>query len=266
MRSPLEISRAIQKENFIMEFSICTLVTRKGEYSEMLQSFLDAGFSENICEFLFVDNVSGNNYDAFEAVNLFLHQSKGKYVIICHQDILIDKDNYKDLKLLLTKLDQIDPTWGVCGNAGAAGPNHIVYHISYPDGLFMSKGNLPLKVTALDENFLLIKNEAYLKVSNDIQGFHLYATDLVLQAELSGYSSYVIPFNLTHKSRGNRDASFYSIRKTLIQKYNHYFRPRWIQTNSTVFYLSGSLLRLLSGNAVFLFFVRMVNGIKKRAK
>jgi hypothetical protein len=130
----------------------------------------------------------------------------------------------------------------------------------------MSKGNLPLKVTALDENFLLIKNEAYLKVSNDIQGFHLYATDLVLQAELSGYSSFVIPFNLTHKSRGNRYASFYSIRKTLIQKYNHYFRPRWIQTNSTVFYLSGSLLRLLSGNAVFLFFVRMVNGIKKRAK
>lgn len=259
-----DIASSIKISEYTFEFSICTLVTRKQEYNEMLKSFTDKGFSAVNSEFLFADNTEKNQFDAFTAINIFLKQAKGKYIIICHQDVLINKDGYIELKNNLEKLDSIDSNWGVCGNAGAAGPNHIVYHISYPDGTFMNKGNFPLKVTGLDENFLLVKNSANLKVSNNLKGFHLYGTDLVLQAELNGYSSYVIPFNLTHKSRGNRDADFFRIRKELIKKYNNFFRTRWVQTNSTVFHLSGSFLGKLSGNGLFLFFVRMFNGLKKR--
>lgn len=266
MNAALNLARSISLPVYKYEFSICTLVTRKAEYEEMLNSFLNSGFEEKSCEFLYADNTSANEFDAFSAINLFLREAQGKYIIICHQDVLINKDGMEDLKKCLIALDQKDPDWGICGNAGAAGPNHIVYHISYPDGTFMNKGNFPLKVSALDENFILVKNSALLKVSNHLKGFHLYATDLVLQAELNGYSSYVIPFNLTHKSRGNKDESFFVLRKALIQKYSHFFRPRWIQTNSTVFHLSGSFLGSLLGNPVSLFFVRMWNGIKKRAK
>lgn len=257
-------ARRIRESQFDLEFSICTLVTRKSEYLEMLQSFKNKGFSDQIAEFLYVDNSEHNEFDAFAAINLFLRQAKGKFVIICHQDVLTDKDDVNHLRNCLKNLDEIDPDWGICGNAGAAGPNHIVYHISYPDGTFMDKGAFPLKVSALDENFLLIKNKANLKVSSNLNGFHLYATELVLQAELNGFSSYVIPFNLTHKSRGNRDPSFYLIRKALIFKYNRFFRTRWVQTNSTVFHLSGSFLGRMCGNPVFLFLVRMWNGFKKR--
>ncbi|MFC4212093.1 hypothetical protein ACFOWA_12910 [Pedobacter lithocola] len=264
MSSILNIAKPINAPEHTLEFSICTLVTRKEEYNEMLQAFLDKGFSNLLCEFLFADNTKKNEFDAFSAINQFLKIAKGKYVIICHQDIIINKDDINNLRTCLNQLDDFDPNWGVCGNAGAAGPNHIVYYISYPDGTFMNKGKFPLKVTGLDENFLLIKNTANLKVSNNLKGFHLYGTDLVLQAELNGYSSYVIPFNLTHKSRGNRDDEFFRVRKDLIKKYSRFFRTRWIQTNSTVFHLSGSLLGKLSGNGLFLFFVRMFNGIKKR--
>ncbi|WP_443936972.1 hypothetical protein [Pedobacter sp. MW01-1-1] len=262
----LTIAQPISRLEYSFEFSVCTLVTRKDEYEEMLQSFNSKGFTKEKCEFLFADNTQSNHFDAFEAINLFLRQAKGKYLIICHQDVLVNKDGYKELKSCITELNGIDSTWGVCGNAGAPGPNHIVYHISYPNGTFMNKGNFPLKVSALDENFLLIKNEAQLKVSNNLKGFHLYATDLVLQAELNGFSSYVIPFNLTHKSRGSKDASFYILRKEFIKKYNHFFRPRWIQTNSTVFHLAGSFIDKLLGNPISLFFVRMWNGLKKRRK
>ncbi|MBC6111029.1 hypothetical protein ACFOG5_18285 [Pedobacter fastidiosus] len=266
MSDLLNIAKPITEQEYPFEFSICTLVTRKTEYEEMLQSFLDKGFNQNRCEFLYADNIAKNNHDAFSAINQFFRQAKGKYIIICHQDILINKDSYTELKSCLKELDEKDPTWGVCGNAGAAGPNYIVYHISYPDGSFMNKGNFPLQVTGLDENFLLIKNSANLKVSNNLDGFHLYGTDLVLQAELNGYSSYVIPFNLIHKSRGNRNEDFFRIRKALIKKYSHFFRSRWVQTNSTVFHLSGSLVGNLLGNPIFLFFLRMWNGLKKRAK
>ncbi|WP_421945292.1 hypothetical protein [Pedobacter sp.] len=266
MSSILNIASSIQAENYAFEFSICTLVTRKQEYNEMLQSFLAKGFSEDKCEFIYADNTEKNNFDAFSAFNLFLKKAKGRYIIICHQDVLINKDGYDELIRCLGQLDNLDTNWGVCGNAGAAGPNHIVYYISYPDGTFMNKGKFPLKVTGLDENFLLVKNSANLKVSNNLNGFHLYATDLVLQAELNGFSSYVIPFNLTHKSRGNRDGDFFRIRNELISKYNRFFRTRWIQTNSTVFHLSGTFLGKLSGNPLFLFFVRMWNGLQKRRK
>lgn len=266
MGTALNIARSISSPMYEYEYSICTLVTRKAEYEEMLDSFLKKGFDEKSCEYLYADNTKSNTFDAFLAINLFLRNARGKFIIICHQDVLIDKDDIETLRNCLTSLEKKDPRWAVCGNAGAAGPNHIVYHISYPDGTFMNKGAFPIKVSALDENFMLVKNSALLKVSNNLEGFHLYATDLVLQAELNGYTTYVIPFNLTHKSRGNRDNSFFIIRKALIKKYNHFFRSRWIQTNSTVFHLSGSFIGRLLGNPVSLFFVRMLNGIRKRAK
>lgn len=264
MGEVLDISKSIIEREYPFEFSICTLVTRKEEYEEMLQSFLKKGFDSETCEYLYIDNSVGCTFDAYKGLNQFLMQAKGKYIILCHQDIIISNDGYAELKACLTHLDEKDSNWGVCGNAGAAGPNHIVYHISYPNGNFMSKGKFPLKVTSLDENFLLVKNGANLNISNNLDGFHLYATDLVLHAELSGYSSYVIPFNLTHKSRGNRNQSFFVTRKALIKKYNKFFRSRWVQTNSTVFHLSGSFYGKLFGNPFFLFFSRMWNGLKKR--
>ncbi|RYE14804.1 MAG: hypothetical protein EOP34_05440 [Rickettsiales bacterium] len=257
-------SKLINKLTYDFEFSICTLVTRETEYQEMLQSFVDKGFNTDYCEYLHIDNTKGCTFEAFEGLNLFLQQAKGKYIIICHQDILLHKDGYPELQTCINTINKIDIKWAVCGNAGASGPNHIVYHVTYPDNKFMNKGKLPLKVSALDENFLLIKNSAHLRLSNNLKGFHLYATDLILQAELNGYSAYVIPFNLIHKSRGNKSNDFFIIRNELIKKYNFFFRSRWIQTNSTVFYLSGSPFRKLFGNFITLYFTRIINGIKKR--
>lgn len=255
---------SIKEQANAYEFSVCTLVNRKEEYGLLLQSLQRAGFNHENTEFIYLDNCEKNHFDGYRGINLFLQQAKGKYIIICHQDILFDKDNIDDLRARLKELSEKDPAWAVCGNAGANGPNHIVYHISYPNDLFMSKGSFPQKVHALDENFIVVKNQTYLNVSTDLKGFHLYATDLCLHAELSGFTSYVIAFNLTHKSRGNRDQSFFELRKKLIKKYDHFFRSRWIQTNSTTFHLAGSFLGKLLGNPIFLFFVRMRNGILKR--
>jgi hypothetical protein len=256
--------KALKETKDAYDFSICTLVTRKDEYHEMIESFQNSGFGTDLCEYIYADNTKTNTFDAYKAINLFLRQAKGKYIIICHQDVLINKDNINDLRARLAELDTKDPNWGICSNAGAAGPNNVVYHISYPDSGFMSKGKFPLKVAAVDENFILVKNNALLKVSNDLKGFHLYGTDLCLQAQLNGYSAYAVTFNLTHKSRGNIDENFYQIRKDLVNKYDSFFKGRWIQTNISTFYLSGSSFKFLWANPLALFIVRMFNGIKKK--
>lgn len=264
MNSIFQTAVSITTKNYEFEFSICTLVTQKTEYIEMLNSFNEAGFSSDTCEFLYIDNATENKYDAYQGLNLFLKQAKGKYIIICHQDILINKDNKQELQKLIAELDCIDKKWAVIGNAGAAGPNHVVYHITHPNDEFVSKGNFPVKVSALDENFLLIKGDAVLSFSANLSGFHLYGTDLCLNAELNGYTSYAIKFNLTHKSKGTISSDFFKVRKALIKKYNHFFRSRWIQTNCTVFYLSGSLFGRLCGNPIALFFVRIKNSLYKK--
>ena len=62
-------------------YSICTLVTRPGEYGEMIASFRDKGFDTPASEFLYVDNSNGNRLDAYAAYNHFLNVSRGAYVI-----------------------------------------------------------------------------------------------------------------------------------------------------------------------------------------
>jgi len=260
------LNKITSSEKNAFKYSICTLTTRIEEYHGMVSSFINAGFNTLECEFLYIDNSDYNAADAYQGINWFLSRAKGEYIIICHQDVLINRDQRADLELRLAELQELDEHWAICGNAGAAGPNHIVYHISYPNNVFKNKGQFPQKVTALDENFLVLKKNAMLAQSNDLSGFHLYATDLCLNAEMRGYSAYAIAFNLTHKSYGNADETFRKSRGEIIEKYNRFFRNRWIQTPSTVFYLSGSNFRWLYANPVSLFIKRMVNGINKRRK
>ena len=76
------------EEEFKYLFSVCTLVSRLDEYDEMLASFIKAGFTEDFCQYLYIDNTQGNTFEAFGGINRFLREAGGKYLIICHQDIL----------------------------------------------------------------------------------------------------------------------------------------------------------------------------------
>jgi len=257
---------AVRKPIFEFDFSICTLVNNRQEHGEMMDSFEKAGFSSGNCEFLYIDNTEKNNFDAYAGLNVMLQRARGKYVILCHQDILLKFDNRERLEQRISELEALDPKWVVAGNAGAAGPNHIVYKVAYPDGSVANKGSFPLKAQSLDEHFLLVKNGSGVSLSGDLYGFHLYGTDICLQAALKGYNSYVIDFLLLHKSRGNPDQSFDECLKNLVKKYNRFFRSRWIQTTVAAFYLSGTGGTQFNNNAMSLFGIRMWNGLKKRLR
>ena len=72
--------------NSNIEFSICTIVNKLDEYLSMKQSFEACGFAGN-CEYLIADNTTGNQYDAYQAINIFLQQATGQYIILTHQDV-----------------------------------------------------------------------------------------------------------------------------------------------------------------------------------
>jgi hypothetical protein len=224
------------------QYAICTFVTNWDEYGRMLESFIAAGFTTDDCEYRYADNTAGNSFDAYQGINQFLQNADAKYIIICHQDILLKFDKRADLNRRLVNLDALDNNWAVAGNAGTNNPYLLSMKITHGDMVTHKVGVLPSKVNSLDENFLLVKKSANLALSGDLSGFHMYGTDICLIASCLGYNAYTIEFSLLHLSMGRMDTSFYTIAKKLQAKYSNFFRSRYIKTTVTRFYLSPSQL------------------------
>lgn len=224
-------------------FSVCTLVTDWAQYQAMLESCRAAGFALPDCEFLYLDNRQGNRFDGFAGLNLFLATARGRYIILCHQDVRLDHDNIEKLAALIAEMDLRDPAWAVLGNGGGMAPGRLALRITDPHGGDQRRGDLPAEVSALDENFLVVKRAANLALSRDLGGFHLYGADLCIIADILGYRSYVMDFHLTHLSPGNADRRFHDLRLGLLEKYGRAFRSRWVVNPSAAMFISPSAWR-----------------------
>ena len=82
-----------------VKYSICTLVNNMAEYEGMLASFKNKGFIDRNAEFLHINNIDSNQYDAYKGLNHMLNIARGAYVILCHQDISF----YRSEKALIKK-------------------------------------------------------------------------------------------------------------------------------------------------------------------
>jgi GT2 family glycosyltransferase len=246
-------------------FSICSLVTDKQEYDQMRTSFHSAGFTEENSEFLYADNSNGNTYDGYQGVKAFLTKATGTYIIICHQDVLLSYDTIDTLMQCIEELGRLDKNWAIAGNAGYNGLTQRAIRISDPYEMNASKGNFPARVQSLDENFLLIRRNANLSISNDLTGFHFYGVDLCILANILGYNAYVINFHLYHKSGGNCNESFFTAKSRLISKYQKALATKVIRTTCSPLFLSSSkCLNLLCNKKIMISLQKRVE--KLRAK
>ncbi|WP_192823236.1 hypothetical protein [Rufibacter sp. LB8] len=221
---------------YSLEFSICTLVTNHQEYGLMKETFEACGFTDG-CEYLIYDNSAANVVDAYQAIAGFLKQAQGRYLVVVHQDVRC-LDHKAQLQKCLRELTSLDPAWAICGNAGSNGYHTGVRYLTN-NGEVRKKGNLPAKVTSLDENLLIIDRNTTLTISADLKGYHLYGTDLCLIADFLGYTSYVIPFMVHHLSLGNlKDLEQHT--SAFLATYGRKLRDRFVETTCTKFYLSNA--------------------------
>jgi hypothetical protein len=220
-----EISKAFPSP---IIYSFCTLMTNLEEYKTMVSLFASKGFTEKDCEYLYIDNRESNKYDAFSGYNRFLQFARGKYIILCHQDIEPIEHDRARLDDLLLEITRLDPAWALCGNAGANQEDELIVRISDPWGENRCEGApFPARVMSLDENFIIARRDANLALSRDLKGYHWYGSDLCIVADVLGWSSYVIDFHLRHKSGGNKDATFYATKSAMKAKLARAFRSRW---------------------------------------
>ena len=237
-------------------FTIATIVNDGAQYEEMRRSFDAAGFAGD-CEYLALDNREGNRFEAYGGIRTLLTRARGNYVIVCHQDVRLMTDGRVQLGERLGELDRLDPLWALAGNAGGT-EQGLAMRISDPHGENQSVGVLPAVVRSLDENFIILKRSAMIAPSADLSGFHLYGTDLCLQARMRGHSAYVIDFHLRHLGRGSMGRDYYACLEALEDKYRSLLQPVAIQTTCLTPVLTPSRWRL--------FLARLGRLRKKRKK
>jgi hypothetical protein len=253
--------------------SICTLVRSEQLYCEMLEAFQRQGFAQPDCEFLYVDNRIANQFDGYGGYNHFLARARGRYVILCHEDVR-PLEHRDALLQRIAELDAKDPNWAVLGNAGGAAIGQLAVMITDPLGENRRIGGpLPQRVSSLDENFVLAKAQARLSCSRALKGFHHYATDLCLNAETLGFTCYVVDYHLNHLGGASvaKDKALYTVvaasAQALMREHGRRRRAgRFLQTPIGRMYLSGNaFMHWLGNRKCVLMLAKRWYGLTKRA-
>jgi hypothetical protein len=189
------------------DFSIVTLVSSNSKYQRMRKSFERHGFTSGRSEFIAIDNREHNQLDGYQVLRTVAPKLRGRYIILAHDDIELTGEGFEELVGHLQNLDKSDPNWMVAGNAGGTPGLSLARHIDDPNGSYRIDG-AAVPVNSLDENFLVMPRERIPFPSVDLVGFHLYGTDMCIQARARGGSAYVIPFLLKHHSAGPITAEY----------------------------------------------------------
>ena len=206
-------------------FHAYTIANDLQAYAEMKQSFLSAGFDESRCQYSVFDNLNENIYDPYRVIDTICSDTTEKYIILCHQDILLNQGHgYDELLKVMEQMSKLDPNWAVLGNAGFNNNYERVVRVTDPHKMAHWTAGLPEKVHSLDENFLVINSAQKLHCSTELSGFHLYGADLCLNAITRGYSCYVIDFHLSHLSAGNQNQAFHSAQSQFQNRWSREFR------------------------------------------
>lgn len=217
-------------------YTFGTLMTDRPMYDAFRASMQTAGFTDQDCEYLVIDNTRANVGDGYAGLNALLNEARGAFIILCHQDLLAI-DHRPVLESRLAELDRLDPRWAVAGNAGGRHAGEVFLHITGIKHDEQRMGILPQRVFTLDENFMVTRRDRRVALSADLSGFHLYGSDICMVADVLGYSSYVIDFHLKHLGSGGASPSFLACRDAFKRKWSYFSRERAVQAPCTFMFL-----------------------------
>jgi hypothetical protein len=126
-----------------------------------------------------------------------------EYLVFAHQDIFLPRGWFDRVRHAVRQLDALDGTWAVAGLAGVMHDSTFVGHV-WDSGLGSVLGGAfatPLRAASLDELVLILRRSSGVTFDPDLPRFHLYGTDIVLDAEAKGRTAYVIDAPSIHNSR-----------------------------------------------------------------
>lgn len=145
-------------------------------------------------------------------------------LVFIHQDVYLPPGWIEAFSAALAHLEQLDPSWGVLGVYGvtvAGRPRGWTYSTGL-GRLLGQPFSVPQTVRTLDEMLLVIRRSSGLRFSESLPGFHMYGTDICLEAERRGLKNCVIPAFALHNSKGIRHLPWAFWRACLHVQRTHY--------------------------------------------
>jgi len=218
---------------------IFTFVTDSDAYAQMRQSFEEAGFTSERASFTELTGTGRTDEpEPYSTITRLIADLSEPFFILCHQDLRLDQGHgIDDLLRIVGDLEARDGRWAVAGNAGGSRVLRIVRSLTDPHG-GASADSFPAPVHSLDENFLLIRTGTGIRCSPELRGFHLYGTDVCLNALEEGCQPYVVDFRVRHLSRGTRDEEYARARDRFVAHWSPRFAACYVRTTIEVLLLS----------------------------
>ena len=211
--------------------SIVCVYNNETILNEYLIKSLDSATSKY--ELILVDNRENKFKSASEALNFGGNKAKGDYIAFIHQDIKFNSQNFLDeLEAILNKTNDL----GIAGMAGVSedikGVISNIVQGESSDSVGKNKIEKPLKVQTLDECLIVIPSSVFDRLKFDektCDDWHLYGVDYSLSVGELGFSAYVLPMCIYHRSPGYSMSEGYDITmKKLLKKHKDNYK--WIYT------------------------------------
>jgi hypothetical protein len=159
---------------------------------------------------------------AATAYNAAIRRANTDLLVFLHQDVYLPADWFDSLQKVLAVLALQDPNWGVLGVWGVTTSNGragYVYWNGLPCQRDVAFDGSPLgetreslscarnrpfagvvEVTSLDEVVLIFRKSSGLQFDESLPGYHLYGTDICLEARQRGMKSYAISAFCIHNT------------------------------------------------------------------
>jgi hypothetical protein len=137
------------------------------------------------------------------AYNQALDECTAPWLLFAHQDVYLPTGFAARIVEALDQLNQTEPDWAVAGVVGGAANGDVIGKVwcSGNSRLIGEGIGLPARAATLDELIIIIRCDSGLRFDPDLPSFHLYAADIILIAQASARSTWVLDAPVVHHSR-----------------------------------------------------------------
>lgn len=155
-------------------------------------------------------SVLWNKPNASEAYAEAMRAAPAELMIFAHCDVYFPDGWFERLQWEIERLTHLDPAWAVAAVIGVTAAGEFVGRawdtslaplFAETDGVFGNALHLPVPVQSCDEMVLIVRTDARVPFDRELPGFHLYGTDIALEAERRGRTAYALDMPLIHNAK-----------------------------------------------------------------
>ncbi|MDR3437643.1 MAG: GNAT family N-acetyltransferase [Telmatospirillum sp.] len=151
-----------------------------------------------------------NQPGASQAYADAMESATADILIFAHCDVFFPEGWFERFEWEIERLTRLDPNWAVAGVIGVTAGGNFVGRVwdcslaplfAETGGLFGTALKEPVQVVSFDELVLIVRRDAGVHFDRKLPGFHLYGSDIALEAERRGRTTYALDIPLIHNAK-----------------------------------------------------------------